>query len=177
MIHQDVLIPSVILKWCLSSRLAILISIQQHIHISFLCASTRSFLLYSSLCLVHISGQLFYIQRFICNTAPSSHIISCYNTSQYRSAYILASHILAKLATGASISTQLQIISCHLHTYLINGIGITIQGRIISQMKTKSISGLDALCVSSFCNTILDCGYISFISSVGLVGIQVSIVQ
>jgi hypothetical protein len=89
----------------------------------------------------------------------------------------LSSHILAKLASGASISTQLQIISTYLIKYLISGIGITIQGRIISQMKTKSISGLDALCVSSFCNTILDCGYISFISSVGLVGVQVSTIQ
>ena len=111
---------------------------------------------------IHKSSPHFFVQG-VC----SSHS---------KSAYILSSHMLAQIAFGASVTQQLSIISSNTSIkYLIHGIALLITGRIVSQIQTKEISGLDALCVSSFCNIILDCGYISFISSVGLVGVKVSI--
>ena len=53
-----------------------------------------------------------------------------------------------------------------------NGIGLILAGRIKGgHMKTR----FNALCVSSFSNRILDIGYISSVSSLGLVGVKVGL--
>lgn len=53
------------------------------------------------------------------------------------------------------------------------GIGLIFNGRIKGHMKTRFVSKIKALCVSSFSNRILDIGYISSVSSLGLVGVKV----
>jgi hypothetical protein len=175
---SNIYIHSSILKWCVSAG-HLLVSIhKRRCHLSFLCASTASFILYSSLCLVHISHTFFSIQTFHIAIHATSLLFSITNSSMIRSAYIFATSFVASILAGSSISQLISILQSNVRCkYLIFGIGLTITGRVISHMKTRQMSGLDALCVSSFSNTILDCGYISFISSVGLVGLKVSIIQ
>ena len=51
-----------------------------------------------------------------------------------------------------------------------------IDGRIKGHMKTRFVPKIKALCVSSFSNRILDIGYISSVSSLGLVGVKVGFI-
>ncbi len=168
------------IKWCVSAQmLATIVSIHKHsTNLSFLCATFGCFFLYSSVGLVSICSILRITHGSCIAIHSPSQLISFCNNTIYRSAYIFSSKLAASLLFGKSISQLISIVQSNLRCkYLIFGIGLRITGRIISHMKTKQMSGLDALCVSSFSNTILDCGYISFISSVGLVGLKVSTIQ
>ena len=57
--------------------------------------------------------------------------------------------------------------------YLLEGIGLIFNGRIKGHITTRFVLAMNALCVSSFSNRILDIGYISSHSSLGLVGVKV----
>ena len=58
----------------------------------------------------------------------------------------------------------------------IVGLGLIFNGRIKGHMKTRFVPKIKALCVSSFSNRILDIGYISSVSSLGLVGVKVGFI-
>ena len=55
----------------------------------------------------------------------------------------------------------------------IVGLGLIFNGRIKGHITTRFVLAMNALCVSSFSNRILDIGYISSHSSLGLVGVKV----
>ena len=97
------------LKWCVSAG-HLLVSIHTTNNLSFLCASTRSFILYSSLCLVHISHTLFSIQTFIIAIHATSLLFNISNSSMIRSAYIFATIIVASILQGSSISQLISIL-------------------------------------------------------------------
>ena len=60
---------------------------------------------------------------------------------------------------------------------IIVGLGLIFNGRIKGHMKTRFVPKIKALCVSSFSNRILDIGYISSVSSLGLVGVKVGTIH
>ena len=131
-----------------------------------MCKYLKLYFIFISLFSPHLTYIIFHPNihnSYSCNITAIQHFQQQYDS-------------ISLYLQGSSISQLISILQSNLRCkYLIFGIGLTITGRIISHMKT--LSGLDALCVSSFSNTILDCGYISFISSVGLVGLKVSIIQ
>jgi len=56
------------------------------------------------------------------------------------------------------------------------GIGLIFSGRIKGRAGTRSVHAMSALCVGSFSSRILDLGYKTSVSSLGLVGVKVGIV-
>ena len=54
-----------------------------------------------------------------------------------------------------------------------SGLGLILGGRIKGHIRNRWVGKKNALCVSSFTNRILDIGYKTSVSSLGLVGVKV----
>ena len=52
-------------------------------------------------------------------------------------------------------------------------LGLILTGRIKGHIRNRWVAKMNALCVSSFTNRILDIGYKTSLSSLGLVGLKV----
>ena len=80
---------------------------------------------------------------------------------------------------GLNVTHLLSVLVCKIEKTqdicVINivGLGLIFNGRIKGHMKTRFVPKIKALCVSSFSNRILDIGYISSVTSLGLVGVKV----
>ena len=54
-----------------------------------------------------------------------------------------------------------------------NAVALKIGGRIKGHIRNRLVQKMNALCVSSFTNRILDIGYKTSVSSLGLLGVKV----
>lgn len=121
--------------------------------------------------LMHILCILFSISYLILAT-------TCCGNS-----YMLSSKVGKSIYMGLNVyqySTQIQrsldLSSCY--QYLVNGVGVYMIGRIsagelISRSLPLSVNGLS---VTTYDNTILDYGYVSLCSDIGVVGVKVGII-
>ena len=162
--------------------------------LTFLCASYRSLYLLSSLSLVRLCDVLFLVTAKIiptCVQLEKSYLLQCYKTHILRNAYIFSSLLATRIMQGLNV-THLSVLVCSkifIKTQDINsaalfsalkgivGLGLIFNGRIKGHMKTRFVPKIKALCVSSFSNRILDIGYISSVSSLGLVGVKVGTIH
>ena len=160
--------------------------------LTFLCASYRSLYLLSSLKAVRLCDVLFLVTAKIiptCVQLEKSYLLQCYKTHIFRNAYIFSSLLATRIMQGLNV-THLSVLVCSkifIKTQDINsaalcvisalkgivGLGLIFNGRIKGHMKTRFVPKIKALCVSSFSNRILDIGYISSVTSLGLVGVKV----
>ena len=151
--------------------------------LTFLCASYRSLYLLSSLCLVRLCDVLFLVTSNIiptCYSISKSYLLQCYKTHIFQNAYIFSSKLATRISQGLNVTHLSVLVLCKLNSgslaqdmYLLEGIGLIFNGRIKGHITTRFVLAMNALCVSSFSNRILDIGYISSHSSLGLVGVKV----
>ena len=164
--------------------------------LTFICGSYRSLYLLSSLSLVRLCDVLFLVTGKIiptCVQLEKSYLLQCYKTHILRNAYIFSSLLATRIMQGLNV-THLSVLvlrfssKIFIKTQDINsaalcvisapvGIGLIFNGRIKGHMKTRFVPKIKALCVSSFSNRILDIGYISSVSSLGLVGVKVGTIH
>ena len=87
--------------------------------------------------------------------------------------YILASNLATRIIEGLNVTHLFSLVCSKIFIqFNILGIGLILNGRITSAQFTQRLV-INALCVSSFSNRILDIGYISSVTSLGLVGVKV----
>ena len=153
--------------------------------LTFLCASYRSLYLLSSLKAVRLCDVLFLVTAKIiptCVQLEKSYLLQCYKTHIFRNAYIFSSLLATRIMQGLNVTHLLSVLVCKIEKTqdicVINsagnvGLGLIFNGRIKGHMKTRFVPKIKALCVSSFSNRILDIGYISSVTSLGLVGVKV----
>ena len=158
--------------------------------LTFICASYRSLYLLSSLSLVRLCDVLFLVTAKIiptCVQLEKSYLLQCYKTHILRNAYIFSSLLATIIMQGLNL-THLSVLVLRKIFCVINiasgaaqplgvGLGLIFNGRIKGHMKTRFVPKIKALCVSSFSNRILDIGYISSVSSLGLVGVKVGTIH
>ena len=146
-----------------------------HVNVTFIFASYRSLYLLSSLSLVRLCNVLFLVTANMIQTCvqlEKSYLLQCYKTHIWANAYIFASKLATRILQGLNV-THLSVLVCSKIFYLyIAGIGLILNGRIIGGHFSQRFV-MNALCVSSFSNRILDLGYISSVSSLGLLGVKV----
>lgn len=153
----------------------------RHVHFTFILASYRSFYQFSSLALVRFSNVLFLVKGWIIQTSVllvKSYLLQCYKTHIWQNAYIFASKLATSIHQGLNV-THLSVLVCcnilHQYIYLCQipfGIGLIYNGRI-KDFSQRFV--MNALCVSSFCNRILDIGYQTSLTSLGCVAVKVHI--
>ena len=161
---------------------------QISVNLTFLCATYRSLYLSSSLSLVRLSDLLFVLRAKIiptCVQLEKSYLLQCYKTHIFRNAYIFSSLLATRIMQGLNVTHLLSVLVCKIEKTqdicvinsaalcVIVGLGLIFNGRIKGHMKTRFVPKIKALCVSSFSNRILDIGYISSVTSLGLVGVKV----
>lgn len=159
----------------------------RHVHLTFIFASYRSFYQFSSLALVRFSNVLFLVKGWIIQTSVllvKSYLLQCYKTHIWQNAYIFASKLATSIHQGLNV-THLSVLVCcnilHLSEAVIYnmniipfGIGLIYNGRIKGGHFSQRFV-MNALCVSSFCNRILDIGYQTSLTSLGCVAVKVHI--
>ena len=154
-------------------------------YLTFLCGSYRSLYLLSSLSLLRLCDVLFLVTAFIIASPvqlEKSYLMGCYKTHIFQNAYIFSSKLVCGIIWGLNLTQHQCVLSEYHLRFLISfdfilsaysGIGLILAGRIKGHMKTRLVPKMNALCVTSFSNRILDVGYISSLASLGLVGVKV----
>ena len=153
------------------------------VNLRFVCASYRSLYLLSSLKMLSLCHLLFLVTPKIiptCVVNEKSFRMQSYKTHIFQNAYIFSSKLVLRIMEGLnlthlihSVCTKMSLMKTINIQSAPNGIGLILAARIKGHMKTRFVPKLNALCVSSFSNRILDCGYIRCRSSLGLVGVKV----
>ena len=154
--------------------------------VNFTLTSTfsSSLMCYSSLKLVHKISILFLMTAKIiptCLICTRSYNLQSSKTDIFQNAYIFSSKLGGIISQGLNLTHFLHLVA-HKIQYLtrcapIAGIGLIFAGRIKGHMKTRFVPKMNALCVSSPLNRILDHGYISSVSSLGLLGVKVGTIH
>ena len=148
--------------------------------LTFLCASYRSLYLLSSLSLVRLCDVLFLVTANIitlCRMANKSLRLQCYKTHIFQNAGFFSSKLATRISQGLNVTHLSVLVLCKI--FLISqdkklnapqGIGLIFNGRIKGHTNTRFVHAMNALCVSSFSNRILDlaCRYKTLCTGVGL---------
>ena len=105
-----------------------------------------------------------------------SYLLQCYKTHIWQNAYIFASKLATSIHQGLNVTHLSVLVCCNiLHQYQAPfGIGLIYNGRIKGGHLSQRFV-MNALCVSSFWNRILDIGYITSLTSLGSVAVKVLI--
>ena len=146
-----------------------------------MCASYGSLYLLSSIKMLSLLTTIFLVTPKIIPTIPLLHhpspTMQSYKTHIFQNAYIFSSKLVRCITQGLNLTHLTHITCTHLSTTtsttLPSGIGLLLTARIKGHMKTRFVPKLNALCLSSFSNRILDCGYIACKSSLGIIGVKV----
>ncbi len=151
-------------------------------NLTFLCVCYRSLYLLSSLSLVRLCDVLFLVTANIITLCRSKSLrLQCYKTHIFQNAFIFSSKLATRISQGLNVTHLSNVVLCKIFLisqdkYLLNepvGIGLIFNGRIKGHTNTRFVHAMNALCVSSFSNRILDLGYKTSVSSLGLVGVKV----
>ena len=157
---------------------------QISVNLTFLCATYRSLYLSSSLSLVRLSDLLFVLRAKIiptCVQLEKSYLLQSYNTHIFCNAYIFSSKFQERIMEGLNVTHLIHLVSSKMRLLLISfdiesapvAVGLILGGRIKGHIRNRWVAKMNALCVSSFTNRILDIGYKTSVSSLGLVGVKV----
>jgi hypothetical protein len=157
------------------------------LNLTFLCAAYGSLYLSSSLSLVRLSGLLFLLATKIipiCVQLEKSYLLQSYNTHIFCNAYIFSSELQEGIMEGLNVTYLIHLVSSKMRLLLTSfdiesapgAVGLILTGRVKGHAGNRWVAGVDALCIGSFTSRILDVGYETFVSSLGLVGIKVGII-
>jgi hypothetical protein len=154
-------------------------------NLTFLCVCYGSLYLLSSLSLVRLCGVLFLVTTSIITLCRSKSLrLQCYKTHIFQNAFIFSSELATGISQGLNVTYLSNVVLSKISLisqdkYSLNGpvgIGLIFSGRIKGRAGTRSVHAMSALCVGSFSSRILDLGYKTSVSSLGLVGVKVGIV-
>ena len=129
--------------------------------------------------MLSLTHTIFLVTPKIIPTIPLLHhpslLMQSYKTHIFQNAYIFSSKLVRSITQGLNLTHLTHITCTHLSlsSTLPSGIGLLLTARIKGHMKTRFVPKLNALCLSSFSNRILDCGYIACKSSLGIIGVKV----
>ena len=160
------------------------VSVSNSVNVRFLCANYGSLYLLSSLSLVRLCGLLFLSASKImplCEGVEKSFLLQCYKVRYFQNAYILASELAGGLMQGLNVTYLIYLVTNKMR-YLASqdkrcpsGMAIILKGRVKSGAGARAIASISALSIASFSSRILDIGYVSSCTTLGLVGIKVGI--
>jgi len=157
------------------------------INLTFLCAAYGSLYSSSALLLLRLCGLLFLLATKIipiCVQLGKSYLVQTYNTHIFCNAYIFSQELQEGIAEGLNVTYLIHLVVSKMRLCSTSfniesappAIGLILTGRIKGNTGSRWVGGCEALCVGSFSSRILDVGYESFVSSLGLCGIKVGIV-
>ena len=152
---------------------------QMSINLTFLCATYSSLYLSSSLSLLRLCDLLFVLRAKIlptCVQLEKSYLLQSYNTHIFCNAYIFSSIFQEGLMQGLNLTHLIHLVSSKMRLLLPSfhrksapsKLGLILTGRIKGHIRNRWVAKMNALCVSSFTNRILDIGYKTSLSSLGL---------
>jgi len=166
-------------------RFQLLSNVLHHCVIAYSSARTRSLWVYSSWVFVNLIAVLFCIPSHIIqfNAHLYSPMLSVQlaHSGVFKSAYPCSSELAASFGTGMNVTLLILVFGIHINLYTIQSglacISLSLSGRIQGYLKTRSMASIDALCVRWLSNCIVDLGFCSCLSSLGLVGIKVCLIS
>ena len=154
---------------------------QISVNLTFLCATYRSLYLSSSLSFVRLCDLLFVLRAKIiptCVQLEKSYLLQSYNTHIFCNAYIFSSKFQERIMEGLNVTHLIHLVSSKIRLLLISvqaphALGLILGGRIKGDIRNRYVREIIALCVRNLSYRILDIGYKTSVSSLGLVGVKV----
>ena len=154
------------------------------VNLRFVSATYRSLYETSSLSFVRLCDLLFVLRAKIiptCVQLEKSYLLQSYNTHIFCNAYIFSSKLNWRIIQGLNVTHLIHLVSRKMKTVLTScgiesrpdALGVILGGRIKGHIRNRWVGKMNALCVSSFTNRILDIGYKTSVSSLGLCGVKV----
>jgi len=162
------------------------VSISNGINLRFLCAAYGSLYLLSSLSLVRLCGLLFLSASKImpiCEGVEKSYLLQCYKVHYFQNAYIFASELAGGIMQGLNVTYLIHLVCSKMRLLASqdrrgpSGMAIILKGRIKGSGGARAIAGINALSIASFSSRILDVGYVSSLTTLGLIGIKVGTIM
>ena len=98
---------------------------------------------------------------------------------------MFSSKFQERIMEGLNLTHLIHLVSSKMRLLLIgcselesapDAVGLILGGRIKGHIRNRSLAKMNALCVTSLKNRILDIGYKTSISSLGLLGLKVGII-
>ena len=154
-------------------------------YLTFLCATYRSLFLTSGLELVRLCDLLFLLRPKIlptCLQLEKSYLLESYKTHIFQNAYIFSSKFQERVLQGLNVTHLIDLVCRNMRLLLIsmaiqdapNAVALILGGRIKGHIRNRNLREMIALCVGSLTHRILDIGYKTSHSSLGLVGLKVA---
>ena len=154
--------------------------------LKFLCARTRSLYLYSSTMLVLLFGGLFLLTsslKTLLGSLEKSYFLQSYKTDIFSNAYIFSAKLALAISFGLNVSMLIHLMGTKLlmliHSDSLKLVNVLVStsfylaGRIKGHMKTRFVPKLTLFPKLLLFDRILDLGYISSGSKIGLFGLLV----
>lgn len=152
----------------------------QQLQAILVSVSAGSLYIYSSWVFIIISSQLGTSSMFsMIYSCPCVVFISCLITMWCGNSYMLSSEIARSICKGFNASGLcLSILSSLFNSNIgaAEGVGVILSGRLMGRSMTRSVLTSDGLCIGRYGKRILDLGYVSLCSVIGLACIKVGIV-
>ena len=113
-------------------------------------------------------------------SCPCVVLISCLITMWCCNSYMLSSEVGRSICKGFNASglclSILSSLCSSLNMGAAEGVGVVLSGRLMGSSMTRSVLTSNGLCIGRYGSRILDLGYISLCSIIGLACIKVGIV-
>ena len=114
-----------------------------------------------------------------CNLEKRYLLQSC-STHIFGNASIFAAKVAAGIFEGLNVTHLIRLASSKVRFLAVavdiesgpRALGVAFGGRIKGQNRSRWVGKMDALCVSCFSGRILDSGYKTFVSNLGLCGVK-----
>ena len=154
-------------------------------HLRFLCASYRSLYLTSSRPFLSLCDLLFLLKPKIlpyCVGLEKSYLLQSYLAHIFQNPYIFSSKFQERVLQGLNVTHLIDLVCRNMRLLLIsmaiqdapNAVALILGGRIKGHIRNRNLREMIALCVGSLTHRILDIGYKTSHSSLGLVGLKVA---
>lgn len=159
---------------------------QRLCYLRFLCASYRSLYLTSTLSFLRLCDLLFLLKPKIlpyCVHLAISYLLQSYLLHIFQNAYIFSSKFPIRVLEGLNVTHLIDLVCRNMRLLLIsmaiqdapNAVALKIGGRIKGHIRNRKVREMIALMLGSHkTNRILDIGYKTSHSSLGLVGLKVA---
>ena len=159
---------------------------QRLCYLRFLCASYRSLYLTSTLSFLRLCDLLFLLKPKIlpyCVHLAISYLLQSYLLHIFQNAYIFSSKFPIRVLEGLNVTHLIHLVSRKIKTVLTScgiesrpdALGVILGGRIKGHIRNRKVREMIALMLGSHkTNRILDIGYKTSHSSLGLVGLKVA---
>lgn len=154
-------------------------------HLRFLCPRYRSLYLTSTLSFLSLCDLLFLLKgKYLpyCVGLEVSYLLQSYLAHRYQNPYIFSSKFQEGVGEGLNLTHLIDLVCRKMRLLLIsmayedapNAVALILGGRIKGDIRNRYVREIIALCVTSLSYRILDIGYKTSHSSLGLLGLKVA---